>query len=111
MIGITDNAIIGTADTTPKPLVVGSNLSAATRIGLLSDSLEELPFRQLLVMLLDEDMKRKLMLRQLTNQDLFANYDSELILRHRSAKGLYEDLRIRIAVDIANPEQGGSLKK
>ena len=79
---------------THKPLVVSSNLTAATRVGLLPDSLEELSVRELLMMLLGEDMRRKLMLRQLTNQNLFALYDSEIVCRHRSAKGLYEDRRI-----------------
>lgn len=79
---------------TNKPLVVSSSLTAATGVGVLSDNLEELSIRELLTMLLGEDLRRKLMLRQLINKDLFALYDSELICRHRSAKGLYEDRRI-----------------
>ena len=45
-------------------------------------------------MLLGEDMKRKLMLRQLRNDQLFEAYDAEIVCRHRSAKGLYEDRRV-----------------
>jgi len=79
---------------THKPLVVSSNLTAATKVGLLSDNLEDLPIRELLVMLLGEEGKRRLRLRQMTNAQLFEAYDAELICRHRSAKGLYEDRRI-----------------
>jgi integrase len=79
---------------THKPLVVGSNPSAATKVGLLSDNLEDLPIRELLVMFLGEDGKRRLRLRQMTNDQLFGSYDAELVCRHRSAKGLYEDRRV-----------------
>ena len=39
-------------------------------------------------------MKRKLRLRNLSNEDLFGLYNAELQCRHRSPKGLYEDRRI-----------------
>ncbi len=45
-------------------------------------------------MLLGEDGKRRLRLRQMTNQELFVSYDSDLVLRNQSSKGLYEARRV-----------------
>jgi integrase len=45
-------------------------------------------------MLLGEDGKRRLRLRYMTNSELFSCYDSELVLRNQSRKGLYEARRI-----------------
>ena len=75
-------------------MVVGSNPSAATKVGILAESTEGLPLRELLEMLLGEEGKRKLRLRGMTNDQLFEAYDAELICKHRSAKGLYEDRRV-----------------
>jgi integrase len=43
---------------------------------------------------LGEDGKRKLRLRQMTNDQLFESYDSDLILKNQSKKGLYEARRV-----------------
>jgi len=45
-------------------------------------------------MFLGEEGKRRLRLRQMTNDQLFEAYDAELVCRHRSTKGLYEDRRV-----------------
>jgi integrase len=74
-------------------LVVGSNPSAATKVGILPE-VEDLPIRELLEMLLGEEGKRRLRLRRMTNGQLFEAYDAELVCRHRSPKGLYEDRRL-----------------
>jgi len=70
---------------------VGSNPSAATKVGILP---EDLPLKELLEMLLGEEGKRRLRLRHIPNNELFKLYDAELICHHRSAKGLYEDRRV-----------------
>ena len=75
-------------------MVGGSNPSATTRVGVLPQDLESLTLRELLEMLLGEDGKRRLRLRYMTNDDLFACYDSELLLRNQSKKGLYEARRV-----------------
>ncbi len=71
---------------------MGSNPSAATKVGILSE-LDDIPIRELFVALMDEGIKRKLKLRHLSNDKVFELYDGELILHHRSAKGLCEDRR------------------
>jgi integrase/recombinase XerD len=75
-------------------LVSGPNPLVATKVALLPHDIEELPLRQLLELLLGEDGKRKLRRRQMTNEQLFASYDSELVLKNRSPKGLYEARRV-----------------
>jgi hypothetical protein len=78
-------------------LVSGPNPLVATKVAVLTsrvDNIEELPLRQLLELLLGEDGKRKLRLRQMTNDQLFASYDSELVLKNQSVKGLYEARRV-----------------
>jgi integrase len=75
-------------------LVSGPNPLVATKVALLPHDFEELPLRQLLELLLGEDGKRKLRLRQMTNEQLFASYDSELVLKNQSPKGLYEARRL-----------------
>ena len=45
-------------------------------------------------MLLGSDGKRKLRLRHKTNAELFKLYDSQLVLKHRSAGGLEESRRL-----------------
>ena len=79
---------------THKPLVSGPNPLVATKVAVLPHDIEELPLRQLLELLLGEDGKRKLRLRQMTNEQLFASYDSELVLKNQSLKGLYEARRV-----------------
>jgi site-specific recombinase XerD len=73
---------------------VGSNPTRDTRVAVLPQGIEDLPIRQLLEMLLGEDVKRHLRLRQMTNDELFESYDAELINRHQSAKALKEDRRV-----------------
>jgi len=51
---------------------------------------EELSLRQLMEMLLGEEGRRKLVLRQKRNDELFHLYDTELVLRLRSHKNLDE---------------------
>jgi len=76
---------------THKPLVVGSNPSAATNVGILP---EDLSLREVLGLLLGDEGKRRLRLRHLTNSQLFEAYDAQLLSKHPSAKGLYEDRRL-----------------
>jgi site-specific recombinase XerD len=52
-----------------------------------------LGIRQILELLLGEEGKRKMALRQKTNRELFALYDGELVLRNRSSRGLHEARR------------------
>ena len=66
---------------THKPLVAGSNPAATTKVAALSAEFEVIHLREILEMLLGEDGKRRLRFRQMTNEDLFASYDSELVLR------------------------------
>jgi hypothetical protein len=75
-------------------LVSGPNPLVATEVAVPQYDNEELPLRQLLELLLGEDGKRKLRLRQMTNDQLFASYDSELVLKNQSPKGLYEARRL-----------------
>ena len=44
---------------THKPLVVGSNPSAATNVGILPETLEDISLREILGLLLGEEGKRK----------------------------------------------------
>jgi len=53
-----------------------------------------MPLREILELLSEEEGKRRLRLRHLTNDQLFELYDAELLCRHRSAKELYEDRRV-----------------
>jgi len=70
---------------------VGSNPSAARNVGILP---EDLSLREVLGLLLGEEGKRRLRLRHLTNSQLFEAYDAQLLSKHPSAKGLYEDRRL-----------------
>jgi integrase len=78
---------------------VGSNPSRDAKVAVLKnqntlDGLEALSLRQMLEMLLGEDLKRQLRLRQMTNDELFESYDAELINHHQSAKALNEERRV-----------------
>jgi len=72
-------------------LVVGSNPAEPTKSQVLSELLE---LRELLGLLLGSEGKRKLELRQKTNEELFSLYDGELIFHHRSGRGLHEARRM-----------------
>ncbi len=72
-------------------LVVGS-IPTGPRIGHFSE--EEFSVRDMLTMLLGSDGKRKLRLRNKTNDELFALYDSQLILKHSSDDALEEARRV-----------------
>jgi hypothetical protein len=48
--------------------------------------------RQLLEMLLGDDLKRQLRLRQMTNEELFKSYEAELVNRHQSDKAFKANL-------------------
>ena len=52
---------------------------------------DELPIRELLEILLGPEGRRRLMLRQMNNEDLFQLYDSDLVLRLHNAKNLAEN--------------------
>ena len=49
---------------------------------------DELPIGELLEVLLGSEGRRRLMLRQMNNEDLFQLYDSDLVLRLHNAKNL-----------------------
>ena len=49
---------------------------------------EELPLRELLEALLGVEGRRRLMLRRMTNEELFQLYDGDLVLRLHSPKNL-----------------------
>ena len=55
---------------------------------------EEVSVREMLLMLLGTDGRRKLRLRHKSNAELFQLYDAELVLKHRSGKALYEARRV-----------------
>ena len=55
---------------------------------------EDLPLRDLLLILLGKKGRRHLELRQKTNTELLQLYDGELALRHRSSRGIKEAKRI-----------------
>jgi len=76
------------------PKVVGSNPTPATKPTVLSGGIEDLPVRELLLVLLGEAGQRKLRLRNLTNDKLFELWDSELVIRYRTKKTLYEGRRL-----------------
>ncbi len=72
-------------------LVVGSIPTGPRTCDVLS---EEFSVRDMLEMLLGTEGKRKLRLHQKPNHELFALYDSQLILRHRSPEALEEARRV-----------------
>jgi len=72
------------------PKVVGSNPTPATKN---DSSLNNLPLRELLIMLLDECAQRKLRLSNLQNTELFKLWDNEMILRYRTPNTLHESRR------------------
>ncbi len=72
-------------------LVAGSNPAGPRTCDVLS---ENFSVRDMLEMLLGTEGKRKLRLRHKPNHELFALYDSQLILRHRSAEALEEARRV-----------------
>ena len=72
-------------------LVVGSIPTEPRTCNLLT---EDFSVKELLEMLLGSDGKRKLRLRHKTNAELFKLYDSQLVLKHRSAEGLEESRRL-----------------
>jgi transcriptional regulator with XRE-family HTH domain len=76
--------------TAHNPKVVGSNPTPATKN---DSSLNNLPLRELLILLLDEGAQRKLRLRNLQNTELFELWDNELILRYRTPNTLHESRR------------------
>jgi integrase/recombinase XerD len=53
-----------------------------------------LPLRELLEVLLGPEAKRRLMLRQLSNEELFRLYDGDLVLRLHNAKNLSDTRRM-----------------
>jgi len=55
---------------------------------------DELPLRELLKVLLGSEGRRRLMLRQMNNEDLFQLYDSDLVLRLHNAKNLGDTRKI-----------------
>jgi hypothetical protein len=55
---------------------------------------EDFSVRDMLEMLLGPDGKRKLRLRRKTNSELFALYDSQLVLKHRSPDAVAEARRV-----------------
>ena len=72
-------------------LVVGSNPAEPTTSDFL---IEEFSVKEMLAMLLGTEGKRKLRLQRKPNGELFALYDSQLILKHRSQDALEEARRV-----------------
>ena len=72
-------------------LVVGPNPTEPRTYDVLT---EDFSVRDMLEMILGTDGKRKLRLRHKTNSELFALYDSQLILKHRSQDALEEARRV-----------------
>ena len=64
------------------------------RLHQVYDSLEEQPLRDLLVALLGPEGRRRLQLRNLSNDKLFAMYEVDLILRIRNEKNLKNILNL-----------------
>jgi len=71
--------------------VGGSNPPISTKASVLS---EELGLRELLEELLGPEGRRRLALKNKTNEELFTLYDAELILKGRSAKNLEMERQI-----------------
>jgi integrase len=72
-------------------LVAGSIPAEPRTVDVLT---EEFTIREMLEVLMGQEGKRKLRLRRKTNDELFALYDSQLVLKHRSADGLKEARRV-----------------
>ncbi len=71
-------------------LVAGSIPAEPRTIDVLS---EDFGIREMLEVLMGSEGKRKLRLRHKTNDELFALYDSQLVLKHRSIDALAEARR------------------
>ncbi|MCX6006484.1 MAG: hypothetical protein NTZ34_04385, partial [Chloroflexi bacterium] len=56
--------------------------------------LESLPLRDLIETLLGAEGKRRIMLRQMTNDELFKLYDSDIVLRLHNAKNLSSGITV-----------------
>jgi len=65
--------------------VTGSNPVLPTMVAVLS---EDLPLKELLLLILGEDGKRKVLLRTKSNEELFELYKAELALRVRNQRNL-----------------------
>ena len=64
------------------------------RLHKVNGSLQELPLRDLLIALLGPEGRRRLELRNLSNHQLFAMYEADLILRIRNKKNLKNILNL-----------------
>ena len=71
-------------------LVAGSIPAEPRTTDVLS---EDFGIREMLEVLMGPEGRRKLRLRHKTNDELFALYDSQLVLKHRSADALAEARR------------------